>query len=326
MINTIKNLIFSQINPSSEYEKKLRALINEKKGIQFIDVLQFFTIIFGLLLLKNVLRVGGTILFVYVVLLVIIMASFFAINFFKRKQRKSYHLLLQAIEFIRKMQYSLALDKMIEAYELSKNEDLLQIIKDFSAEYPPNTEQEILITEYILNSKKTNKNKNKDKKLQEILHQIQNVSEYILKHKKSIVNSKKKIIELTKNETNTSEERLKTEYKSLINRYDDIIELENSKIAFYSKAENQLIKLKNNHIENRKILLEKEELRNLEDNLLEKSIAEEYNTENNIGDFITYENAYLEAIEEFSEQISSTGDQNIFEDIIRSFNDKTEFL
>lgn len=324
MLQQLKNLIFSQTTIPSEYENRLRKIIKEKSWINFIKFSRIFVIFGAVLLLKNVLRVGGEVLFIYIIVFGVILTLLFVLNFFKRKQEKSVHFLLKAIDNIRKNQYELALDKMLEAYKLNKSEELLQVIIDFSNKYPPNVEQEILIAEFTL---KGNKNdKVNDKKLAEILSQIHNISEYILKHKKFIVSSSKKISELKSSVTNTEEERLKTEYKSLVKRYQDIIELENSKIEFYSKAKNELIELKNNHIVTQKLFKEKEELKDLEDTLLEKSIEESNNTEMTVNDFISYENAYLEAIQEYSEKISSSRNQNLFEDIIRSFKDKTELL
>lgn len=318
----VKDQIFTEIKPPSEYEKRLKQIVKNKNWVNMVNLLQVFVVVAALLSLKNIFRVGGNMLFVYAVIFGIIIALFFILNIFKRKHLKAKHLLLKAIESIRKSRFSEALDFMLDAYQLSKDEELLNVIKDFTATYPPNPEQDIRITELTL--KKSRNKRVKDKKLQEILDQIKNVSDYILKHKEIIANSFLKIKDLKNNVTNTRDERLRSEYAAIINRYEAIIDLENSKIEFYSKAKDELLKLKENHLITQKLLLEKQQLRDLEDSLLEKSIKESYDS--GIDDFINYETAYLEAISEYSEQISSSGDHNLFEDVIRSFNDKTEFL
>jgi len=152
------------------------------------------------------------------------------------------------------------------------------------------------------------------------------VADYIAKHKNVIVKSKKKIVDLEQQLLKTKELTLKSEYQKLIKRYEDIIDLENSKIQFYQKAQNELFNLKENHIVTHKLLDEKQELEGLENSLLEKSILESYNSEMTIDDFISYESSYLEAIKEYSETVSNSSDQNLFEDVIQNFKDKTEFL
>ncbi|MBN2892056.1 MAG: hypothetical protein JXL97_09330 [Bacteroidales bacterium] len=317
ILRYLKNQIFAQIEPPTEYERRLREVIKNKTKQGYIKAIQFFVIMVMVALMTR---------FTTPLMILIIIGVFVSIlrvlNIFKGKYKRASHLIIEAIDFIKKSQFNAALDKMIDAYKITKDKDLLQIIIDFANDYPPNAQQDILIMEITFgNEKKTNI---KDKKLQEILNQLSSISKYILKHKEVVVSVLKKINDLKMNLAGTKDERIRKEYSVLIKRYDDIIELENSKINFYEKTKDELLKLKENHVITQKLLLEKEELRNLEDRLLEKSIKETYDTD--INDFLSYETAYLEAIKEYSEQISSTGDQNLFQDIITSFNDRTELL
>ncbi len=323
MFDYIKDKIFSQILPPSEHEKSLRQVIKNRKQLNLFNSAQLFLFVFGAIMVKLALK-GGGFLFVYFSLLAIIIVLFIFVGLFKHKHEKARRLINKAIGKIRNNRYNEALDLLLDAYDLSNDEQLFEIILNISKEMVLTPEQDIRITDFMLKNQKDEKTK--DKKLQEIISQIKSVSNYILKHKEVIVKSNHKIAELEKSYSSTSDQMLVNEYKAISKRYEDIIELEKSKIDFYSKAQSELLKLKDNHIITQKLMKEKEELKNFEDNLLEKSIEESYNTGMSLNDFISYETAYLQAIQEYSEQISSSSNHNIFEDVIRSFNDKTELI
>ncbi|MEA3450525.1 MAG: hypothetical protein U9Q83_01325, partial [Bacteroidota bacterium] len=205
-----------------------------------------------------------------------------------------------------------------------QNEELWLIILEFSEKYELNSEQKSKMNSHMMNNEKDLKKD--DPKLFEILKQIKLVADYIAKHNIVINKSQKKIMDLQQQTLKAKDFRFKSEYDKLVKRYDDIIELENSKIKFYQKAQNELLNLKENHIVTQKLLDEKNELEGLENTLLEKSIIESYDSEMTIDDFIKYESSYLEAIKEYSETVSNSSNQNLFEDVIQDFNHKTEFL
>jgi hypothetical protein len=260
----------------------------------------------------------------FVVAIIVVIASFIITTVFKQKIHKTKTLLLRAVDNIRKNYYDTALTNLINAYKIKKDQRILDIIIEFSKEFKPSEQNEIEILEITTSNQK--KSKEKDKKLTDILNQIQIVTNYIIKHQNLIKTSLEKITDLQKQSKEVKDTVILNEYSSLIKRYNDIIELENSKISFYSKAKGELLKLKENHIITQKLLTEKRELETLEDSLLEKSIIESNEKEMSIEDFVSYENAYLEAIKEYSEQISTSRNQNLFEEVIQTFKDKTNML
>jgi hypothetical protein len=158
------------------------------------------------------------------------------------------------------------------------------------------------------------------------MEQIDNVSKYIQKHRSTIDKSWNKIGELQKNIKNISDNRLITQYQQVIERYKSIIELENAKIDFYIKALDELLLLKQNHIYTQNLIAEKQELEKLESSILEKSYKEAYETNMSVDDFLLYENTYLEALKEYSDELSLSGDVDLFEEVIEKFKTKTALL
>jgi hypothetical protein len=312
---------FSQT--SNEFEIRLRKYIHQELGTRKLRLLQFVVFVAIALMFRNIYLFESEMIYLFLIIIIFLFALIIFINTFKHKQKAQAVKLFQAINFIKEQNYSRALDLLLDVYEKNKSEILWSIIDDFVKKYPPTDEQQARISLLQMPKKKKNI---KDTKLKEILEQLGNVTEYIKKHTEVINKIRKKISDLNLKIQSTLDARIKSEYESLIKRYTDIIELEKSKIKFYEKARNELLKLKENHLFTQNLIKEKAELENLENNLLEKSITEAYNSDMSIDDFINYEKSYLDAIKEYSETVSVSSDKNIFEEIIRKFDNKTEFI
>lgn len=323
-----KNEIIDQIN------QFLNKLITKNKPSLFeseiYDVIKFLkkdphktlkniTIIAGVFLLFFVAKTAFAKIYIAILIGTFI---FFAIQSFKRKKTKK--LLRKAIKYQKNGDYKNTIDILLKAYKMSKNDKIWEIIIEYIKQYPPNKQQQhtILLTEL----KKEGIKDKKDKKLSEILQQIANTSNYIKKHLDIINNVIEKIKNLKIKLIILTNEKLLAEYQDIIQRYENIIELEKAKINFYEKAKDELHKLKENHLITNQLHKEKEELKTFEDQILEKTVAEQYNTEMTVNEFIIYENAYLDALNEYSESISTSGNQNIFKEMTDSFKTKTKLI
>ena len=67
---------------------------------------------------------------------------------------------------------------------------------------------------------------------------------------------------------------------------------------------------------------EKAKLIDFENNLLEKTIKEQYSSE--VEDFLTFETVYLQTLQEYTKNISLSENNNIFEQLTQEFKNKTE--
>ncbi len=318
-LKNIKDKILESLPNPSQHERDLKNFIKKEAATQKLKnlkVLLIFIFIFMGIKLFSKFKL------LYLLILLILGVIFFFLQKSLSKKEKTKNVLQTAISNLKKQEFSHATDRMLEAYDIFKHPTLLNIINNFTKVNPANREQYLKILE--INLEKSHTPKKKDEKLQEIENQQDNIDNFLNKHKETKQKSLTKINELRTNITNTPNERLKNEYQTFISRYEDIVELENSKIDFYLKAKEELLKLRENHIITQKILFEEKELKTLEDDLLEKSIKESYESE--ITDFINYETSYLEAINQYSERISDSSSQNIFEDIITEFEIKTKIL
>lgn len=322
-INNLLNNLGS-LNKYNEFELKLRDFISENFDSFIYKWLRIILILVFVFLLRDFRAFLGELKFVFIIIIAVFVGAFTWLNSVRKKQKNNIYLLNRAINEIRNANYKSALDYMLTVYYRISNEKLWTIILDFSRKYKLDFEkQNAAVT---INNESEKDIKKKDPKLFEIIKQIKTLTDYISKHSKIIEKSRKKISDLKEQIFNTNESKLKLEYEKLIKRYNDIIELEKSKIDFYGKAQNELLKLKENHIVTQKLLNERQELEGLENSLLEKSIYEAMDPEMGIDEFISYESAYLDAIKEYSETVSNSSDQNLFEDVILEFKDKTKRL
>ncbi len=321
--NFLDKYVFGTAPKLSDFEKEMRKLIRQIKIGNF-RLFQIFSIIVVFVLLRNIAFFKGA----WVILLIALLSAFIGLFIWSlissSSIKKSKKYLNKALRLYRKKNYTKTLDFLLEAYKLNKNKRLWSLIINFSKNHKPNPEQQKIISE--LEFEKEEDRFKKDKKLSKIMQQILNVNNFITKHGEIVSNSWQKINKLKNQMQNTQDGRILKEYKSLIKRYEDIVALEQFKIEFYTKAKDELLKLKENHIITQNLAKEKEELLSLEDEILEKSIKEEYSSDMSVSDFITYENAYLEAFDEYSENISSSANQNLFEELTQSFKDKTKLL
>jgi len=315
--------VFGTTPKISELEKELKLLIKEI-SVKTFKILQIFSVLLLILLLQSLKGFSGFLVFILLISIVGILVLFVWSVKNSSKTKKAKKQLQNALKSYKTKDIVKTMDLLLEAYKVLRLRKLWNLIIGLAQEQKPTPEQQAIIVEFEF-EKDQDIYKN-DEKLADIMQQILNVGNYITKHGEVISNSWKKIKELKVQLQATSDTRLIAEYNSLIKRYDDIVALEQSKIEFYSKAKNELLMLKENHLVTQKLMKEKEELKNLEDKILEKSIQEQYNVDMSVNDFIFYENAYLEALKEYSEPISSTGNQNLFEEISQNFKDKTKLL
>lgn len=326
MKRKISHLINSFVNVDkyNEFELRIRDFISENLNTAIYKWIRIILILAFILLFRNFKLFLGELRFVFIIILAAFVGAFVWLNSLRKKQKNNVYVLNRAINEIRNNNYSVALDYMLTVYYHTHDQKLWSIIVDFSEKYNLSFDKQNARANVNKESEKDIKKK--DPKLFEIIKQIKTVADYISKHLNIIEKIRKKISDLKEQIFNTNENRLKMEYEKLIKRYNDIIELEKSKIDFYEKAQNELLKLKENHIVTQKLLNERQELEGLENSLLEKSIYEAMDPDMGIDEFICYESAYLEAIKEYSEPVSNSSDQNLFEDVILKFKDKTNLL
>ncbi len=315
--------VFGQTITATEFEQDLKKLIKNYPSNFYIYII--ILAVFGIMTSMSNLEVFSGVYYYFAVLVFFGFIGLFAWAIRQSsKYKKSKKYLKEALKFYKTRHYVMAMDGLLKAYSLKKIEQLWDLIIQLAQEHTPTAQQQSKIAEfeYAKNEKKYKK----DEKLSEIIEQIMNATNYLRKHNQIIKNISNKISELQVKLQSINDVRISSEYQTLIKRYNDIIALEESKIVFYSKAKNDLEMLKENHLVSQNLMQEKEELRNWENTILEKSIKEQYDADASVSDFITYENAYLDALKEFAEPISSSGDQNLFEEITQNFKDKTKLL
>lgn len=315
--------VFGSASKITAFEKELKQLTKEI-SIKSFALLQVFAFLIFILLIQSLKSFSGALFYVLLAAIAGIVVLFIWSVKSSSKTRRAKSYLQQALKAYKAKNISATMDLMLDAYEILKIKKLWNLIISLAQEQTPTPEQQNRIAEFEY--QKDEEIYKKDTKLAEIMQQILSVGDYITKHGEVIKNSWNKISELKVQLKGTSDTRLVSEYNSLIKRYEDIVALEQSKIEFYSKTKDELLKLKENHLITQKLMKEKEELLNLEDQILEKSIQEEYTADMSVNDFIVYENAYLEALKEYSETISTSANHNLFEEITQNFKDKTKLL
>lgn len=253
-----------------------------------------------------------------------IFAAFFVAYFFVSKNQKKLSLaksnIIWAIEHISKNKKDAALDSLLKAVEFYPNVALWHCVLELSQSFNPLAKQVIKTIE--IENKFFSKISPKIDKIQEISKQMNQLIDLIKKHSIIIDNSRKQIENLENKQKLTNEPTFLQEYSNLINRYQNIIDLENSKIEFYKQALCNLLKLKQNHINYLNLQQEKARLDDFENKLLEKTIKEEYSSE--VEDFLMFESTYLQTLQQYTKDISLSENNNIFEHLTQEFNRKTK--
>ena len=253
-----------------------------------------------------------------------IFATFFVGYFFISKNKKKLSMaksnIIWAIEYISKNKKNEALDSLLNAIELYQNPILWNCILELSQSF--NSPANLVIRTIEIENKFFYKKAPKNDKIQEISKQMNQLIDFIKKHSIIVDKSQKSIENLTNKQKIANDPNFIQEYSSLINRYNNIIELENSKIEFYKQAISNLLKLKQNHINFLNLQQEKAKLVDFENKLLEKTIKEQYSRD--VEDFLLFENTYLQTLQEYSKDISLSENNNIFEQLTQEFKNKTE--
>jgi len=302
-----------------QYEKSLREYIKKTpKNNTLVQFIIIFATLFALYFLMTKIR-GELFLLVFIAILLVGL-SLLKITSGGKGKLKTY--VYKSIDALKRNSYNESFDWLLNAYNVRKNDFLIEIMNNFACDFNISALQKAFLTKMQI--KKDKKENKKDKNYLKLLDQLDQTSSYILMHNKSIEESIEKIRMLEKKLNTIDEKMMRKEYTDLIKRYNDIISLENSKMQFYSKAQNQLYDLKRKHLMNKELIMEKEKLRNFEDSILEKSIVESY--DDNIDKFIFYEAEYLKALKEYSQTLSVSSDENLFDEIIRDFELKIKSI
>ncbi len=207
--------------------------------------------------------------------------------------------------------------ELISAYTYTPIPQLDKLIKELAPQYDLKDYYEQKTLE--VKAKLTN-----DKNLKDILNELIKVQNYILEHTKQLEKLNKKLSSLY-NELYEAPDTYKTEIQNLINRYKNIIKLEESKIQFYIDLKNELNRLYNEHIYREKLQNEYKFIEQIEEQVLTNSIAENYTTDNN-KDFIDFQRIYLQQLSDLAQQANSTANQEIFDNIRKDFEQKRKDL
>lgn len=304
-----------------KYDKILRNFVKDQpKKNSVFQIISLFVLFLVLSYLYK--EFGSNRIFVITFFVLTVLGIFF-IKTFGGNKGKSKTYILKSVESLNKNNYTDSFDWLLNAYAVQKNKSLLEIMNNFANDFSISSLQKAILSK--IQFKEERKDKKNDENYRKLLEQLEQISTYILKHNALIKESSKKIKSLEDKLTNINDETMKREYKKLIERYKNIVKLESSKIEFYSKAQSQLFDLKKKHLLNKELIMEKEKLRSFEDTVLEKSIAESYK-KGSVDEFIFYEAEYLKALGEYSETLSVSTDENIFDELIRDFETKVKSI
>ncbi len=164
----------------------------------------------------------------------------------------------------------------------------------------------------------------KDENLKEILNQKLKVQNYLSEHSNQLKQLNTKLTSLYK-ELLEAPEKYKPEIQNLINRYKKLISLEESKIEFYREVVNELDKLYKEFIYRNKLENEYKFLKQIEDQVLTKSIQENYTTDDN-KDFIEFQRLYIQELSKLAQEANSSDTQELFENIRKDFEQKRNDL
>ena len=301
------------------YQNRLQDIISgkndkKKKSSQAIIYVVFILGMYGLTFLMEKSKI-----FAMGIAIAIIIAAIL-INLFSSNKGKRKTYLLRAKQYLIQNQLDLALKNMLIAYDIASNDNLLNLMSDFIEDFNVSPENKAKVIQLIV-EKEMPKSK-KDKDYLKILEKLKQTADYLTKHQHTIDESRTKIKELNEKIRNLKDQKMLNEFQKLVERYENIIMLELAKINFYNKAQDELIKLRNKHLLNKELIKEKENLMKLEDKLLEKSLSESYS--GSIDGFIIYEREFLKALDEYSETLSVSTDQNIFDEVMKEFQNKVK--
>ena len=301
------------------YQNRLQDIISgkndkKKKSSQAIIYVVFILGMYGLTFLMEKSKI-----FAMGIAIAIIIAAIL-INLFSNNKGKRKTYLLRAKQYLIQNQLDLALKNMLIAYDIASNDNLLNLMSDFIEDFNVSPENKAKVIQLIV-EKEMPKSK-KDKDYLKILEKLKQTADYLTKHQHTIDESRTKIKELNEKIRNLKDKKMLNEFQKLVERYENIIMLELAKINFYNKAQDELIKLRNKHLLNKELIKEKENLMKLEDKLLEKSLSESYS--GSIDGFIIYEREFLKALDEYSETLSVSTDQNIFDEVMKEFQNKVK--
>jgi hypothetical protein len=231
---------------------------------------------------------------------------------FNKEKAKAFDMLKQA-----KKHYPDNIDKVVEllfkANNILKTVQISELIKKL-----PQTEisQELIELE-LLRQEQNNAN---DPKLSEIINETIKVLQYLINHKQELKLLEEKKSNIIKDK-NQAPEHYKDELNNLITRYERIIDLEKSKISFYQQLYSELKQLKKDYYYRNKLIQEYEFLRKLEERYLSSSLRESQEAEAK-NDFLDYQNAYLQALSKYAEEINNSESLDIFENLRKDFEKK----
>ncbi len=236
---------------------------------------------------------------------------------FNPKKIKAIKLLENAKKYIKSNQLDEAIMLIIQANSLVNSPQITDLLKQLTEDDKYQELYDIQIIQEKLSGIQ-------DQKLKNILTELLNVLNFLYQHKKQLSQLQNKQSQL-KLELVNAPENYKDELNQLINRYDNLINLEKSKIEFYKQLKSELNQLYKNYIYQNKIQKEYEFLNQLESNYLSSSIKEDMEAETK-ANFVDYQNAYLKALSEIASQVNTTQNQDLFEQIRNNFEQKKQQL
>ncbi len=225
--------------------------------------------------------------------------------------------LRHAIGFINNKDFVSALNEMILANKAYPNKVLEDLIKDFSSFYDLENYFEMDMIEREIS-------KTKDKKNLKILSEIKKTLKYLTDHTEKLNSINQKIASL-RQEMMQVPDTYKQEIEDIINRYENLKQLEEAKISFYNKLKNELWQLHRQYLYRNKIEQERQRLSVLEKEYLTDSVIESMEADERKS-FVDYENAYLDALSEYSDEINGVTSTDLFDEVRREFENKKSNL
>ncbi len=297
---------------TDDYKKRLEKVISGKlRSKKIIGSFFFWTAL--ILFIVTILSFN---IVSFIIALVFFVCYLIIYRLLRRGKLEKY--LTEAKENLLSGNISAMLHNLFLAYKLHPYDEIYEIMLDIVNNYRVDPEARAKVLSIVI--EKDAEDLKNDKNYQKIIEKLNKIAVYLKKSNEIIKESEEKINELKDRIKLVQDNNQKHEFIEIIKRYENIIKLEKSKINFYEKAQDELIKLRNKHLLNQEIIREKEKLLKLEDKLLEKSLSESYG--DSIDGFIIYEREFLKALDEYSETLSVSTDQNIFDEVMREFQNK----
>ncbi len=236
---------------------------------------------------------------------------------FNPTQLKFRKKLKQALEAYKNNDLIQLIRLLNEAYLIIPNKTLSQLIRQVSRDYDL---QEYADIEFVSKEKE----KVSDPTARQILDEMLKVLNYLIEHKIQLHNLKAKKAQLEE-EMRKAPSQYTADVKRLIERYENIIKLEQSKIELYKKLKGELKDVYNNYIYSNKLMKEYRFIEELEDRYLSSSVKDSLDADDK-KDFIQYHSTYLETLAEYADQINTTNNQDLFEEIREEFENKKQNL